>query len=1061
MSNENKKFIIYRSSAGSGKTFTLVKEYLKLALSDTQIPPQHYRSILAITFTNKASAEMKERILKALKELSSGQYSGGTKTLQELLIAEMNVAPEQLKKRSQNLLQEILHNYADFAICTIDSFVHRIIRTFAYDLQLSVNFNIETDEDNVLNQCIDELISEIGNDPRLTKIMLEFSKSRIEENKNWQIDRDIKNFAANIIDENNRLQLDKLKDISVEQFNQLREKLQAFIRVFENKLITLADAAFELLTKKNLAPENFYRGNSGIYSYFKKIKNKDFESESLLKSYVLQTINENKWLATKNSSSENEAIESISDAIKKIYSEIEEYRNANLEKYYLYSSIFKNIYALTVINEIEKLILKFKEEQNILFISEFNNRISEVILKEPVPFIYERIGEKYKHFLIDEFQDTSVVQWHNLLPLIDNSLSEGQFSMVVGDGKQSIYRWRGGEVDQFAELPNIRNHFNNEFTPLREQNLIHQHEIKQLNSNFRSRSSIVQFNNEVFRFFSDTLLQEHGKRIYIDLEQQSNPKNDKGFVSFDFIPSAEENEMTEELMLSKMKEYILFNLEKGFHHKDIAVLVRFNKTGNKVADYLMREGIPVVSSDSLLLVKSPEISFLINALHYINNNYNSTAASAIITYLCSNKYIDVVHEHDLLVRLNNSEHSTSLDDLLHEHHFKFNRNYFLSLPLYDCCVELINLFELQVSNALYMQFFLDEVITFTQNNSSNINVFMEWWENRKTKASVILPAGTDAIRIMTIHASKGLEFPVVILPYCDWTVKATDYVWIDLAEEDTLDLPVTLVKTSKDIRQTSYRNVATLEEEKQVLDNLNLLYVALTRPEQHLHIISRIPKHYQDNIYKWLYAYLMQKGLIVKDVYHYTFGESIQNEHELVKPIQEEDVLKGLDVRNWKEIIRIKQANEAIWNLEAMEEKRDKGILMHYILSKIKYIKDIERAIHESVYEGVLAENDKAETEQAIRSLLNKPTISCFFTEDLKVKNEVGILTSTGQTLRPDRLVFNNTQVHVIDYKTGSASDVYHQQLEKYADALRNLGYTSIKKHLIYIHEESVEELID
>ncbi len=1002
---------------------------------------------------------MKERILKSLKELSSGQHSGGTNTLQALLTTELRITDEELKKRSRYLLQEILHNYADFAICTIDSFVHRIIRTFAYDLKLSVNFNIETDEENVLSQCIDELISEIGNDPRLTEIMLEFSKNRIDDNKNWQIDADIKNFAGNIIDENNRLQLDKLKNTSVEQFVQLKEKLHRFILEFEQRLKAWAEAAFDLLKKTNLSPENFYRGNSGIYSYFKKIRNKEFDGESLLTSYVRQTIDENKWYATKNNESENAAIDGISAGIQQLFIDIEQYRAANTEKYYLYSSVFKNIYALTVINEIEKLILKFKEEQNILFISEFNNRISEVILKEPVPFIYERIGEKYKHFLIDEFQDTSVVQWHNLLPLIDNSLSEGQFSMVVGDGKQSIYRWRGGEVDQFADLPKINNHFNNEYTPLREQNLISHHAVKQLNSNFRSRSGIVHFNNELFRFFSQSLLEEHGKKIYTDLEQQHNPAKDRGFISIDFIKHAEDNEETEALVLAKLKEYIELNLQKGFHYKDIAVLVRFNSTGNRVADYLMQQSIPVVSSDSLLLAKAAEISFIINALQYINNNYNLTAASAIVTYLCANRYIDALYEHDLLSRLNSTVKPSSLDALLQEHDYSFNRNYFLSLPLYDCCVELINLFALNTSNALYMQFFLDEVIAFTQNNSSNINVFIEWWDKRKTKASVILPAGINAVSIMTIHASKGLEFPVVIVPYCDWTVKSLDYVWINIADEGIQDLPVTLVKTSKDIKQTSYKNIAVLEEEKQVLDNLNLLYVALTRPENHLHIISRIPKNYQENIYKWLCVYLKQKGLFKDDLFYYPYGEWVENSEVHKVLLKEDSILKGLHIRNWKNIIRIKQANEAIWNVEALEEKRDKGILMHYVLSKIKYLNDVEQAINTCVYEGVLPEKDKAETAAAIHTLLANPGISRFFEAGLPVKNEGSILTAEGQTLRPDRLVFDKDLVHVIDYKTGAASEIYHQQLARYAQALRELGCTNIKKHLIYIHEGIVEEV--
>ncbi len=1050
-----KNFLIYRSSAGSGKTFTLVKEYLKLALADKHQPPRHYRSVLAVTFTNKASAEMKERILKSLREISTGKLSDGSQTMQNLLVNELHTDVPELRKRAGFLLQEILHNYADFAICTIDSFVHRIIRTFAYDLQLAVNFNIETDEENILSQCIDTLLSSIGEDEQLTSILLEFSKNRIDENKSWQIETDIRAFASNVMDENNRLRFDKLKGISIGEFVTLKETLQAAIREFENTMKQIADKAFELLKSNGLSPENFYRGRSGIYSYFKKLRDKEFDE--LLTNYVQQTINDDKWHASKNTDSEKAAVDRISGTIRELFNNAEKLRTAKIKRYYLYRSVYKNIYALTVINEIEKLIRQFKEEQNILFISEFNNRIAEVILKEPVPYIYERIGERYKHFLIDEFQDTSVVQWHNLLPLIDNALAEGKFSMVVGDGKQSIYRWRGGEVEQFAELPRVKNHFGNAFTPQREQNLIQQHSIKQLRSNFRSKAGIIQFNNELFRYFSNALLNDYGKKIYEELEQEYNPANDKGYISIDLITEAEK-EIADERVLQTIAAYIALNRKKGFSYRDIAILVRFNNAGNKVADYLMQQGIPVVSSDSLLLGKSPEVALLINLLRYINNTTERVAASAVITYLCAKGFVPKEAEHALLLDLNTNRPTVELEELLPQYNIPFKRNYFLSLPLYDCCVELIRLFELNSMNALYIQFFLDELLSFTQSQASNIGAFTEWWEDRKNKASVILPEGINAVSIMTIHASKGLEFPVVILPFCDWIVKSADYIWIDIEEEDIAGLPATLVRASKDIKQTSYGAAAEEEEEKQVLDNLNLLYVALTRPENHLHIISRTPRHFQENINKWICAYLQQKGLYKKEQYHYEFGDwvdaKVDDENEKTEP-----VLKPLSLRNWKEIIRIKQSSGKVWDIEMLEEKRDKGIRLHYILSKINTITDVFPAIASCLLEGVLTEKNKTDYEETINHLLQQPVISRFFAPGLRVKNEVEILHSSVETLRPDRIVWDKEIVSVIDYKTGAASEKHHQQLRRYAMALNELGYHEVKKYLIYIQEAEVEEV--
>ncbi|MFL5752675.1 MAG: UvrD-helicase domain-containing protein, partial [Bacteroidia bacterium] len=768
-------------------------------------------------------------------------------------------------------------------------------------------------------------------------------------------------------------------------------------------------------------------------------------------------INENKWYtAEKNSASENAAIESISNELKKLFFQIEELRKEKGQQYFIYISVFKNIYSLTVVNEVEKLVSQFKEEQNILFISEFNNRISEVILKEPVPFIYERIGERYKHFLIDEFQDTSTVQWHNLLPLIDNSLAEGKFNMIVGDGKQSIYRWRGGEVEQFSSLPYVKDHFGNEFTVQREQSLISHHEFKNLASNFRSRAEVIKFNNEFFRFLSGAELGNDWKKIYDELEQKYNPENKGGYVSIDLADAEDDRE--NDITLEKMLEYIQLNLEKGYNYKDIAILVRTNSIGNKAADFLTRRSIPIVSSDSLLLERSAEINFLLNCLRVISNSNDLTSASGIINYLCQAGFIPGASEHELLAQLNSKTGPVKLEGLLAQHQLDLPLSSLLALPLFDCCVQLVNLFSLNKVNFIYVQFFLDEVISYTRTNSNNIHAFLEWWENRSANASVILPSGTNAVSIMTIHSSKGLEFPVVIIPYCDWIVKKTDFIWIDLEEKSLDELPVTLVKSSRDLKQTSYGSFADSEDEKQVLDNLNLLYVAMTRPVNHLHLISRIPKHHFPNVYKWLVGYLSYKNEFEKGVIHYEFGEWVNSSDEKNKnnPV----FSSSTKLRYWKDIIQIKEASSTIWSHEENEERKDKGILLHYILSKIRSARDIDEAIRQSVTEGYLKHTEKEETDKLLRALIGHPSVSPFFRPGLEIRNEAELLLNNGQTLRPDRIVFEGDTVYVIDYKTGKALEKYHEQLDKYAIALNQLGHKKVKKMLIYIGELKAEEVL-
>lgn len=1048
--------MIYRSSAGSGKTFALVKEYLKLALGNMSANTLYFKSILAVTFTNKAAGEMKERVLRALKELSLNKLSGGTATLQGLLLEELKIDAPELQKRAALLLHEILHNYSDFSISTIDSFVHRVIRTFAFDLKLPVNFNIETDEQSILSKCIDALISTIGVEEQLTNVLMEFSKSRALDNKSWQVDNDIKQFVQNVVDENNKIQLDKLRKLSIDDFIGIKEKLRTFISSFEKEISAYAEKAFELIRQRSLSPEHFYRGSSGIFSYFKKILNGEYDDESLLKTYVLQTINEDKWYAGKNSASENSAIDAVSTELKNLFLQIENLRKEKVQQYFVYSSVFKNIYALTVVNEVEKLVNQFKEEQNILFISEFNNRISEVILKEPVPFIYERIGERYKHFLIDEFQDTSIVQWHNLLPLIDNSLAEGKFNMIVGDGKQSIYRWRGGEVEQFASLPNVKDHFGNEFTTQRERSLVNHHQFKNLDSNYRSKAGVIRFNNDFFRFLSGAELSESWKNIYEGLEQKYNPANEGGYVSIDFEDA--EDDKKNDVVLEKMLEYIRMNLEKGYSYRDIAILVRTNGIGNRAADFLTERNIPIVSSESLLLEKSAEVNFLLNCLRVISNTSDLLSASGMIAYLCAGNFIPAEKEHQLLERLNSWQEPVNIQQLLEENGLAFPLPALLALPLFDCCVQLSTTFNLDKVNPVYVQFFLDEVISFTRTNSNNIHAFFEWWENRRGAASVILPSGTNAVSIMTIHASKGLEFPVVIIPYCDWITQKTDFIWVDLEEKNLEELPATLVKSSKDLKQTAYSGYAEKENEKQLLDNLNLLYVGLTRPVNHLHLISRIPKHHFPSTYKWLVSYLTYKNEYEKDVIHYEFGEWVNKPAE--KNMEEGHFLSPVQLHYWKDIIQVKQVSSNIWSHEASEEKKDRGILLHYILSKIKSAADIPAAVDAAVLEGYLAEAEKTEIRNVLEALLTDASIAPFFKPGLEIKNEAELLLENGQTLRPDRIVIEKDTVYVIDYKTGKALEKYHQQLDSYAQALHRLGYKNVKKLLVYINELKTEEVL-
>lgn len=612
-------FTVYKSSAGSGKTFTLVKEYLKLALTDAQYPPQKYRHILAITFTNKAAAEMKERIIKALKEISD--VSNNDSVLLNILREETGLDIDKLKFRAQTILHTILHNYSDFAIGTIDSFVHRIVRTFAYDLQLPVNFEIEMDDNKLLLEVIDLLISKAGNDEHLTRALVEFTEAKADDEKSWHIERDLFDFSKNLLTEEGVIHLEKLKKISTEDFLNIRNKLNETIKKFESSVKKIAEEASQAISQQGLEHNSFYQGRSGISKFFSTIADGNFDKLEP-NSHVSKTINENKWYTDKISSSDKAKIETIKGKLTEAFHSIQAIVQKQQSLYYLLKLINKNIYSLAVLNEIEKLMQEIKKQNNILHISEFNKIIANIVLNQPVPFIYERIGEKYNHYLVDEFQDTSVLQWQNLLPLIENSLAEGNLSMLVGDGKQAIYRWRGGEVEQFSQLPNVFLKEKNEFVLEREQTLKRNYNEQLLNKNYRSRKEIIDFNNSLFSVLAGKLGATHNS-IYHDHEQQSDSANTGGYISIDFVKG--ETEEAEQQTLEQVYNNIIRLQNDNFKLSDIAILCRTNKKGSAIAEYLTAKGIAVLSAESLLLKNSKRVRFIESIFHYINQSQDEIA----------------------------------------------------------------------------------------------------------------------------------------------------------------------------------------------------------------------------------------------------------------------------------------------------------------------------------------------------------------------------------------------------------------------------------------------------
>ena len=1022
-------FTVYKSSAGSGKTYTLVKEYLKIVL----MHPAKFRNILAITFTNKAANEMKERVISNLIELSATEPDKNSITIKYLLpelISDLKIDTETIMKRSSEALELILHNYSDFAIGTIDSFVYKIIRIFAHDLHLPLNFDVEMDEDKLISQAIDLLISRVGTDEKLTKVLVRFTEDKTENEQNWNIETELQTFAKSLLKEDGQYQIEKLKKLILNDFLKINKKILENIKKFEDSVKEKASIAMQLIHKNDVSIFSFYYGNQGIGKYFNNLFNGDLEKIKP-NSRVIQTIENNKWFSGKTDDYQQSAIENIKSELKEIYFDIEKIIINGYGKYMVLKLLRRNIYPLAVLNEIEKILNEIKTQNNIVHISEFNKRIADIVLNEPVPFIYERLGEKYKYFLIDEFQDTSVLQWQNLLPLIDNSLAEGNFNMLVGDGKQAIYRWRNGEVEQFAKLPEIYKKENNPFISEREQNLMQNYNSEELKKNYRSRAEIVDFNNKFFKVVA-SLIKPPYDSIYENLEQEFETDNTGGYVNIDFIDKKNAEDSFEEINFKKIKEIILELQQQNFNWGDIAILCRKNKEASNIARFLLNENIDVISSESLLLSSSHKLNFIIALIKFMLDPSDNIQKTHILNFL----------------KQNNKE--------------SFRDKFFISklknLQVFDLCEELIRLFGLNSQPDPYIQFFLDAVLKYTIENNSGISDFIDWWEEKKDKLSIIVPEGINAVNILTIHKAKGLEFPVVIYPFANESSRMTKKeLWVDLNEPEIPEMDAALLPAIKDMEDTFFANLYIEEKNKSFLDMINLLYVVMTRPTDRLYILtekpSENPKEINSLPHVFVY-YLKKEGLWFENTIEYSFGNK-QIFKRIIKP-EDKSIFKleSFISEDWKKKILISTSAPEIWDVSDPDRNKEWGNLVHALLANIITYDDVENAVEDFFIKGIIDKTEKDKLLEKIIQLVMDPQVKPFFEKNLNIKTETEILLPNGQTYRPDRLILSGNKAIVIDYKTGKSEEKHKKQINHYARLIEEMGYNEVEKYLLYIDDE-------
>lgn len=1041
-------FTVYKSSAGSGKTYTLVREYLRLVLPD----PSLFRNVLAITFTNKAANEMKERVLEGLKGLSSVKTPASS--LMKQLSSETGMSEEMISAKASQALELILHRYSDFAIGTIDSFSHRIVRTFARDFGLPVNFTVSLESDELRRTAIDLLLNKAGEDKHLTDLLVKFLETMTDEDKGWNIEDILFRFSAILEDEESLSHLEKLKTLTLEDFGKISGKLAAHCKALESRLMSPGIEAIRLIEQNGIAPESFYYNSSGFYGYMARIAKGNFTNLEV-KRYLRETLEEEKWTSKTALPSEKEKIAAISGQLLNFYEQFRLLYDTSFPHFVLLGLLRKTIYPLGVLNMIGNLLTEFKKQNSIVQIGEFNRHISKVIMNEPVPFIYERLGERFKHILIDEFQDTSKIQWGNLLPLIENSLGSGYFNLIVGDGKQAIYRWRNGDVGQFVSLPVLSGSNTNSMLKIR-QNLLedHYHE-ESLKTNYRSRKNIIEFNNGFFSFLSDNFLNGENKKVYQEVEQDSSLAPEGGFVSLELL-EGENASVYSENNLNRILEIVRDLESRNFQWKDIAILCRANNKAGEIARFLMMNGIKVISAESLLLNFSAEVRFLVNFIQLLSMPDDPHVRAEIILYLHQRGDINT-EIHEILRKTSSAK---SFYGLLKETGFEINIRKISMLPLYDICEELIRTFSLNRTPDPYIQFFLDAIIKFSKNNSSGISGFPEWWEQENRNISVVVPEGINAVHIMTIHKAKGLQFPVVIYPFANERKKySRNFVWLDLNGTESEGLPAAMVRPEKRLADTVFKDVLEEEDIKSELDLLNLIYVAMTRPVGMLYVLSHTPP--KENgamcVPALLQKYIQAIGQWEEGTSVYTFGDPLFKEDsagEDAKDANTDTVLRQFISGNWRKQIRIRSRAPLKWDMDDPLKNRTKGNLIHTILSKIKTKKDSDQALYDAVTSGLVPPEEETEIRDLILKIINDEAVAPFFADDLNVINEAEILQKDGQVARPDRVIIGKQLVAVMDYKTGKPGEDHEKQLRQYQSLLLELGYADVKKYLLYLDPE-------
>ena len=1083
---------VYKASAGSGKTFTLAREYMTLVIDN----PYAYRTILAVTFTNKATEEMKLRILGQLYGIAhhlpeSDQY------LKQIHEALPHLSESQIRKNAEAALRLLIHNYNYFHVQTIDTFFQSVLRNLARELDLTANLRIGLNDYQVEQQAVDELIESLEDTDKLLFWIMEYIKENIADDKGWNVIGQIKSFGEHIFRDYYKENADKLSERMAEDgfFEGFKEKMKNIKKKAKEQFDEIAASFFDALEEGGYSADDLSGKTRGIWSYFNKIKNGKYSDDDLLNLTFTKCMESpDNWVKKADVKNHTDLYQQVSSVLYPILQFSEQHRPTLVKMYKSADLTVKHLNQLRLLGSIDKKVRTMNQEANRFLLSDTQTLLHSLIQDSDSPFIFEKIGTQLNHVMIDEFQDTSTIQWKNFKVLLEETMSrEDAGNLIVGDVKQSIYRWRSGD---WRLLNNIESEFINPKKQL---------DIETLDTNYRSDRNVIDFNNA---FFVEAAKQEYKNlkeampeeaqqllNAYADVEQKVPAnKRAQGYVEIKLLKTQEDEDTADEStgkgkgerMMQLCLETVDKLVARGVPTNKIAILVRNNQTIQDIAEYFMNHSdYEMVSDEAFRLDASQAVQTLVTALHYLMHPNDDIARATLLKYALT--YLD---SEELVTQLTS------------------NRQEYLEIPLLDLTERLFTEFRLgevedMKAQSAYVCAFYDKLNAFLADNSSDIEAFLQEWDANLHGKSIHCD-GTDGIRLLTIHKSKGLEYDHVIMPYCDWQLEKSNTIWCTPQEEPYNELPLVPVDFSAgQMKQSIYEPDYHHEHLQNMVDNLNLLYVAFTRAGHNLYVFGkRATQNYRSSIIELSLDQVAEKlkkaqesisplaedkevpveihGLgtdsKTSDIV-FTYGEPYIPKQKVVMEMKLNSNVFTLPSEMMEtEIIvsskmpEFKQSNKSRDLIVGDEEEEQQkyyikmGTVLHSLFSTIRTHDDIDGALKQLELDGMLYDENisKEKVREMIRKRLESDKVNDWFSDRWEIFNECSIISMNKGKMevhRPDRVMKDENETIVVDFKFGKPRQEYHDQVKGYMDLLSGMGHPNVKGYLWYVYPNKIVEV--